>query len=95
MIDKRLGFKQKLIDVLSHKTGIDLSVNHSDLVNRILSFYKLRNQLIHPKTHLKNRILPSHTEIFITIMSINMNSEFQNVIQFMNIIKPNFIKTRT
>lgn len=93
-INKKLIFKDKLIHVLKHVTGIDLENSHKDLTDEILNFYKVRNDFIHLKSNMENSFKPSHTTVFNNMLNMEIE-KYQNVAhEFMNLIKPNYIVMR-
>ena len=90
-VDKKVIFKDKLIKVLKFVTGIDLETIHTDLIDDILSFYKVRNDFVHLKSYMENTFKPSHTTVFNDMLNMDIEKYQKVAHKFMNLIKPNYI----
>jgi len=90
-IDKKLKFKDKLTDVISFSTGIDLKNNYKEMLDDILEFYQVRNDFVHLKSYMENTFKASHTTVFNKMLNMDL-AKYQKVAhEFMNLIKPNYI----
>lgn len=90
-IDKKIIFREKLINVLKFVTGIDLENNHKDLTDDILDFYQIRNDFVHLKSYMENTFKASHTKVFNNMLNMDIKKYQAVAHEFMNLLKPNYI----
>jgi len=89
--EKWMLFKEKLNQVFSQITGIELQKNHQKIYDKILKINEIRNDLIHLRSSISGNA--NHFQYtFNKVINIELKPYVVAVKDFLNLVKPNFIE---
>lgn len=87
---ERLDFSEKFKDVVKDVTKLDFAMTNPKIYVSLINLNKLRCDLIHLKT-IKDGRKESYIWVYIEIVKASLDKYFDDVREYINIIKPNTI----
>lgn len=90
-IERHIQFKEKLNEVLTQFSGIELQKNHQKVYDKLLNLNDLRNELMHLRSVKDQKNLHYFHKAFDKVMNVELLPHVENVMDFLNLISPDFI----
>ena len=87
-----LSFIDKLKKVVPFVTNVDLVGLHSGIVEKIDRISQIRNGFVHLKSESSEVLTQSHSTTFHEMLKLNLETYFDAVHDFIEILKPEYIK---